>query len=78
MMTLENKKIIVDLWYEFHGEIGYLNIMIDDGEQEKLLAQISMSYEEFKNYTQEDLYNWCLEIAHDLDYLLEGEVEYNA
>ena len=78
MMTLENKKIITDLWFEFHGEIEYLNIMIDDGVQEKLLAQISMTYEEFKNYIQEDLYNLCLEVAHDLDYILEGEVEYNA
>lgn len=78
MMTLENKKIITDLWYEFHGEIEYLNIMIDDGEQEKILAQISMTYDEFNNKNQEDLYNLCLEVAHDLDYILEGEVEYNA
>ena len=78
MMTLENKKIITDLWFEFHGEIEYLNIMIDDGEQEKLLAQISMTYDEFNNKNQEDLYNLCLEVVHDLDYILEGEVEYNA
>ena len=70
-----NTKIITDLWFEFQGEIEYLNIMIDDGEQEKILAQISMTYDEFNNKSQEDLYNMCLEIAHDLDYILEGEAE---
>lgn len=70
-----NKKIITDLWFEFQGEIDYLNIMIDDGEQEKILAQISMTYNEFNNKSQEDLYNLCLEVAHDLDYILEGEVK---
>ena len=70
-----NKKIITDLWFEFQGEIEYLNIMIDDGEQEKILSQISMTYDEFNNKSQEDLYNLCLEVAHDLDYILEGEVE---
>ena len=70
-----NKKIISDLWFEFQGEIDYLNIMIDDGEQEKILAQISMTYDEFNSKSQEDLYNLCLEVAHDLDYILEGEVE---
>ena len=66
-------KLITDLWYEYQGEIEYLNIMIDDGEQEKILAQIFMPYKTFKNKTQEDLYNLCLEVAHDLDYILEGE-----
>ena len=69
-----NKKIITDLWYEFWSEKDLLNIMIDDG-QEKILAQISMTYDEFNSESQEDLYNLCLEVAHDLDYILEGEVE---
>lgn len=68
------KKIITDLWYEYQGEIEYLNIMIDDG-QEKILAQISMTCEEFDSKSQEDLYNLCLEVAHELDYVLEGEVD---
>lgn len=68
-------KIITDLWFEFQGELDYLNIMIDDGEQEKILAQISMTYDEFNSKSQEDLYNLCLEIAHDLGYVLEGETE---
>lgn len=67
--------MITDLWFEFQGEIEYLNIMIDDGEQEKILAQISMTYDEFNSKSQEDLYNMCLEIAHDLGYILEGEAE---
>ena len=56
-------------------ELDYLNIMIDDGEQEKILAQISMTYDEFNSKSQEDLYNLCLEVAHNLDYILEGETE---
>ncbi len=70
-----NKKIIADLWYEYQGEIDYLNIMVDDGEKEKLITQVYMTYDEFKSKSQEDLYNLCLEIAHDLDYILEGEAE---
>ena len=69
------KKIITDVWFEFQGEIDYLNIMIDDGEDEKILAQISMTYDEFNNKSQDALYNLCLEVAHDLDYILEGEAE---
>lgn len=68
-------KIISDLWYEFQGEIDYLNIMIDDREQEQLLIQISMTYDEYNSKYQEGLYNFCLEIAHDLGYYLEGEME---
>lgn len=66
---------ILDLWYEFQGEIDYLNIMIDDGEQEKLLAQISMTYDEFNSKCQEDLYNFCLEIANEMGYQLVGYLE---
>lgn len=69
------KKIITDLWYEYQGGIEYLNIMIDDG-QEKILAQLSMNEEEFNNKNQEDLYNLCLEVAHEADYILEGEIDY--
>lgn len=74
-MIDEDIKVISDLWYEFQGEIEYLNIMIDDGEQEKFLAQIFMTCDEFNSKCQEDLYNFCLEVAHDLGYYLEGEME---
>jgi hypothetical protein len=49
--------------------------MIDDGEQELFLTQVFMTYEEFNSASQEDLYNLCLEIAHKLDYVLEGEAD---
>lgn len=70
-----NKKIITDLWFEFQGEIEYLNIMIDDGEQEKIIAQLPMTYNEFNSMHQEDLYNYCLDVAYDLGYVLEGDAE---
>lgn len=70
-----NKKIITDLWYEFQGEIEYLNIMINDGNQDKILAQISMTYDEFNRESPEDLYNLCLEVADDLDYILAEDAE---
>lgn len=70
-----NKKIITDLWYEFWSEKEYLNIMINDGNQDKILAQISMTDDEFNRNSQEDLYNLCLEVADDLGYILAEDAK---
>lgn len=69
-------KIILDLWFHFQPEHETINIMatLENG-QDVSLAQLSMSYDEYKLKDYEDLYNLCLEVANDLDYHLAGYVE---
>ena len=69
-------KIILDLWFHFQPEHETLNIMVTlENGQDMSLAQLSMTYDEYKSKEYEDLYNLCLEVANDLGYHLAGHIE---
>lgn len=70
-------KIIDDVWFRYEPEFGNLmEVYITDIHgNDYILAEINLTEAEMQK-SYEDLYNLCLEIAHDLGYMLIGEYEY--
>lgn len=70
------KQIISDVWFVYNEVHNIIHIFVSDTEaNEYEIAQVSLTDEEMQR-PYEDLYNLCLEIAHDLNYILEGEKDY--
>lgn len=69
-------KIISDLWYEYVPDtVPYIIISADIDNKDYELAHIDVPDVTQDMLDQERTYNMCLEIAHDLGYYLEGEME---
>ena len=64
---------ILDLWYQYEPEISNIAIIYyeDINGKEWELAHIKINNE----IEQEDLYNYCLEIANEMGYQLVGYLE---
>ena len=60
-----------DFWYEHINEKEIIILYEDENGKEWELAHISIEEE----VEQEDLYNYCLEIANSMGYYLLGQLE---
>ena len=72
-----SKQIIQDVWYQYidNDVIPYIIIYIEQDNKEYSIAHVAMPYTTADTLDQEDTYNFCLSIAHDLGYYLEGEID---
>ena len=66
------KKIISDLWYQPISKDKIL-VMIELSSNGAEYSICDLEYKNHEEEDYEDIYNTCLEIAHDLGYVLEGE-----
>lgn len=70
-MPTKRHHIISDLWYQPINE-NEIMVMIEipNGNEYSICE---LSYHNHEQDSYEHIYNTCLEIAHDLGYVLEGE-----
>lgn len=69
-------KIMSDLRYEYVSDtIPHIIINADIDSKDYELAHIDLPGIPPELLDQERTYNYCLEIAHNLGYYLEGEME---
>lgn len=69
-------KVMSDLWYEYvFDTIPYIIISADIDNKDYELARIDLPGVPLNILDQERTYNYCLKVAHDLGYYLEGEME---
>lgn len=74
MKNINNKTIIEDIWYEIKSSDNtdkYMDVMVDTGIKDFSIGEVSISGDE----EPDELYDLAYEIAHDLGYILSGEVE---
>ena len=72
MKNIDENHIVEDIWYKMlKKETPYIEVMIDVGTKDYSIAEITINGDE----DECELYDLAYEVAHDLGYILSGEVE---
>lgn len=72
MKNIDKSYIIEDIWYKTEGlDNTNMVVMIDTGTKDFSIAEIKIKGDE----DEDKLYDLAYEVAHDLGYVLSGEVE---
>lgn len=72
MKNIDESHIIEDIWYKIEClDNTNMVVMIDTGTKDFSFAEITIN----GNEDEDELYDLAYEVAHDLGYVLSGEVE---
>lgn len=72
MKNIDESHIIEDIWYKIEGlDNTNMVVMIDTGANDYSIAEITINGDE----DEDKFYDLAYEVAHDLGYVLSGEVE---